>query len=348
MKYKHGFIVMKGYPFHNGHLFLIRVAANQCEKVTVLLCSLPSETIPGHLRYNWAKTECLIFPNVTVKHFTEIVPQEPSESPDFWDIWLKIIRNNTDNSLDVVFSSEDYGQEIANRLNLYNVVVDKERQHWPISGTLLRNNHLAATYQMYLPESVKPYFTKKVAILGPESVGKTMLVKSLAKRFDVPYVPEYGRIYYEGKQDEPFDITYDDIINISKGQKLLHETILSQCDKMLLISDTDAITTKIYAKMFYQYIKHADPGHSTSYFNTIDKYNDTNFDLYIVLGPHVSAVQDGGRVLLPYRFIHFRSLINQLKAEGKNYVVINDKNYEQRIKKAYEHVYNLLNGLNLV
>ena len=42
----------------------------------------------------------------------------------------------------------------------------------------------------------------KVGIIGPESTGKSILARYLAKRYDGIYVPEYARDYVERKQVE--------------------------------------------------------------------------------------------------------------------------------------------------
>lgn len=39
-KFKHGFIVMRGQPFHNGHKFLIDKMLTECENITIILGSI--------------------------------------------------------------------------------------------------------------------------------------------------------------------------------------------------------------------------------------------------------------------------------------------------------------------
>lgn len=56
----------------------------------------------------------------------------------------------------------------------------------------------------------------KIAILGPESTGKTMLAEQLAAHFHTDFVPEYSREYLKDFH-EKYGI--NDVIAIAKGNK---------------------------------------------------------------------------------------------------------------------------------
>ena len=56
----------------------------------------------------------------------------------------------------------------------------------------------------------------KVAIIGPESTGKTTLAKELAQQFNGLYVPEYAREYVERKGTT--EVTWDELCGIAKHQ----------------------------------------------------------------------------------------------------------------------------------
>ena len=55
----------------------------------------------------------------------------------------------------------------------------------------------------------------KIAIIGPESTGKTELARQLAEYFKAPWVPEYAREYVENLK-VPY--TYEDVCNIALKQ----------------------------------------------------------------------------------------------------------------------------------
>ncbi len=82
-----------------------------------------------------------------------------------------------------------------------------------------------------------------VCLLGPESTGKTTLARALAARFGTFYVPEYGRLYCE-IFGNACDV--EDLRAIVRGQQAL-ETAACRKAKTLLILDTDAVMTAIWA-----------------------------------------------------------------------------------------------------
>lgn len=133
----HGFLLGKFMPLTRGHMHLIETASQQCETVTVLVCTLESEPIAGALRYHWMRTTC---PAVRAIHFTEPLPSYPHEHPDFWDLWREAIRRTVPQPIEVVFTSEDYGDRLATELGARHVCVDKARHTVPISGTLARSD----------------------------------------------------------------------------------------------------------------------------------------------------------------------------------------------------------------
>ena len=61
---------------------------------------------------------------------------------------------------------------------------------------------------------------KKIAIIGPESTGKSTLCQQLAKHYDTLWCPEYAREYLllHGTQ-----YSYDDLLTIARGQVELEE-----------------------------------------------------------------------------------------------------------------------------
>ena len=56
----------------------------------------------------------------------------------------------------------------------------------------------------------------RVAIIGPESTGKSTLAQQLAEKYHGIYVPEYAREYVEQLQGRPY--TYDDVCAIARHQ----------------------------------------------------------------------------------------------------------------------------------
>ena len=90
----------------------------------------------------------------------------------------------------------------------------------------------------------------KVAILGPESTGKTALAKSLAEYFNAPWVPEHAREYVE-KLTAPY--TYADVCNIALmqiEQEKYYEEHPELSDSYVFF-DTDLIITSVWFEYKY-------------------------------------------------------------------------------------------------
>ncbi|HSY76820.1 MAG TPA: ATP-binding protein [Bacteroidia bacterium] len=87
----------------------------------------------------------------------------------------------------------------------------------------------------------------RIAIVGPESTGKSTLAEQLAKYYSTCFVPEYAREYINNLQS-PY--TIDDIIAISKRQMQLEDDFAQKANK-LLICDTNLVVTKIWAEFKY-------------------------------------------------------------------------------------------------
>ena len=236
-----GLIIGKFLPPHAGHLALVAAARAQVDELTVLVCSLDREPIPGVLRHAWMSELC---PDERVVHLDEELPQQPSEHPDFWRLWTAAILERVP-APDVVFTSEDYGDELAARLGARHVCVDRPRSRVPISGRAVRKDPLAAW--RFLPPPVRAHFARRVAVVGPESTGKTTLCATLAERYRTRWVPEFARAHLDVK-GAPF--APEDVALIARGQVAAEDRLARECDRVLFC-DTDLATTAIYAEHYF-------------------------------------------------------------------------------------------------
>lgn len=311
MKYKHGYVLGKFLPCTLGHLHLINTALEKSNKVTLLICSLESEPISGELRFNWLKEIYKNENRITIKHCSEELPQYPEEHENFWNIWLDVARRYCTSDIDCLFTSELYGEPYSKYLEIDHYMVDLERKRYPVSGTKVRNETF--NNWEYIPKNIKPYFTKKIAIVGPESVGKSMLSKNLANYFNTNFVIEYGRTVYENNGNK---VSIDDFIPISKGRQGLEDWLLKSSNK-LLFCDTEDITTYIFSKMYYPKEYKKIERYFSDIINSSKKY-----DLYILLSPDCEAIQDGTRNHLDFRWEHFNEIKLELEKINANYMVI--------------------------
>lgn len=84
----------------------------------------------------------------------------------------------------------------------------------------------------------------KIAIVGPESTGKSTISKALAQHYQTLWVPEYAR-YYCAALTAP--CTLQDEVNMFHGQIALEEAMEVACNTSLLICDTTFLTVKIWS-----------------------------------------------------------------------------------------------------
>lgn len=86
---------------------------------------------------------------------------------------------------------------------------------------------------------------KKVAIIGPESTGKSTLCAALAERFGAPWVPEYARQYLEQLEGA---YTEDDLLAIARGQLAGEDRVCAASGASLVFCDTDLYVIKVWSE----------------------------------------------------------------------------------------------------
>ncbi len=270
-----GFVLGKFMPPHQGHVFLCDFARHYVEQLTILVCSLNDDPIPGALRFAWM-TE--LFPDCRVLWCTEDLPQEPKDDPEnFWDIWRRVVQQHHPEPIDVVFASEDYGARLATEVGASFVPCDPQRLACPISGSAIRAHPYA--HWKHLPAPVRPYFAKRACVFGPESSGKTTLCAALAARFDTIATPEYGRIY---TAHFGVEVSAADLERIARGHRAGTFAALRQANR-ILIEDTDPLLTAIWSIML-----------TGARSPTLDALEDLA-DLYILCDIDFPWIDDGTR-----------------------------------------------------
>lgn len=87
----------------------------------------------------------------------------------------------------------------------------------------------------------------KIAIVGPESSGKTLLAEKLSIHYKCLWVPEYAREYLT-QLGKPY--TKEDVEKIARGQ-MQSEDAAAKKSKSLLICDTNLLVIKIWMEHKY-------------------------------------------------------------------------------------------------
>ena len=226
-------------PPHAGHQFLCDFARAACDRLTILVCSLPDDDLPGAERAAWMRE---LYPDCRVVWCDEVVPQDPADHPDFWPIWRDLIARHV-GPVEAVFASEHYGHRLAAELDARFIPCDPMREAVPISATAIRNDPFASW--RFIPRPVRPWFVRRVCVFGPESTGKTTLARQLAEAFDTIALPEYGRTWTNAFGVE---VSPGDLAAIAAGHQASRAAAMRTANR-LLIEDTDPILTCVWADM---------------------------------------------------------------------------------------------------
>jgi NadR type nicotinamide-nucleotide adenylyltransferase len=316
-----GLIIGKFLPPHRGHAFLIETALARVDRLIVLVCSLQREEIPGEQRVAWLRE---MFPGTDVRHHVDENPSFPHEHPRFWELWTASIQRLVPAPPELVFSSEDYGDELARRLGARHALVDRERRAVSVSGQQIRADPMG--FWDFLPECVRPEYVRRVVVTGPESTGKTTLARRLAEHFATAWVPEYARAFLDGKHaggvvpSPPCDAS--DIPEVARGQ-IASEDEAARAANRLLVCDTDLYVTRLYAEEYFgacpQWIREAAASR--------------RYALHLLLDADVPWVQDAQRDRPRLRQELLARLRLMLEQDGRPYVLVAG-DWDERFARA--------------
>ena len=151
-------------------------------------------------------------------------------------------------------------------------------------------------------------FIPKIAVVGPESTGKSTMSAYLANYYHTIEVPEYAREYCAALTR---DCTMEDEMNMFHGQLALEQELAPQANR-LLICDTTFITIKIWCDEWFGYTPQ----------EVLNKLNQHPYDFYLLLNIDLPWQDDPLRNF-PNQREHFMQVWHQeLQTLDADYVVI--------------------------
>ena len=320
-------------PLHIGHLHDIIRAASMCRELYVMISWCEGrESTSKELRYRWIYNNIKHLDNVKIILIEDkAVSKEEYNTDYYWEKGAEDIKKAIGKKIDAVFCGSDYFG--TNRFeSLYepeSKVIYFDRSEVPISSTNIRFD-VYKNWQ-YIPPICRPYYAKKVLVVGGESTGKSTLVKNLAIAYNTNFVREIGRDTCEVAGGEDFMNKYDLYENLLR-QKTEEIEALKDSNRLLFI-DTDALTTKFYAKFLLS--NKSDKKKCFDLSDAITRINE--FDLILFLEPTVSFIQDGTRSeLIKNDRVKYSEQIKKLfKDFGIDFISI-DGDYLERFNKAKE------------
>lgn len=275
---KRGLVIGKFLPLHLGHMALIDFAARRCDQLIVSMSYTNSDPIDKHIRFSWLKETYESHSKIKLGLIEDDFDDETLPWVERTNVWAEVVKKHYP-PIDVIFSSEVYGEPFARNLKALHVSFDPARRNLPVSASAIREAPFK--FWNFIPSVVRPYFVKKVCLYGPESTGKSVMSKILAEKFNTVFVPEVAR---ELITDNQFNV--DDIVRIGYAQ---HQRIMDKIAEAnkILFCDTDLITTQIYSQY---YLNNVPP-------ILLELERKVKYDHYFLFHADVPWVADGLRDL---------------------------------------------------
>lgn len=148
----------------------------------------------------------------------------------------------------------------------------------------------------------------KIAIIGPESTGKSELAQALALHYNGIFVPEYARTYVEQLER---DYTFDDVCRIAIRQ--IEEQLTFKESQVPVFFDTEMIITKVWLEHCYQNVP----------VFVEENIQSNYFDLYLICYPDLPWVPDpvrehGG----DERIFFYNWYLNEARKTGRPQFII--------------------------
>jgi NadR type nicotinamide-nucleotide adenylyltransferase len=161
----------------------------------------------------------------------------------------------------------------------------------------------------------------KIAITGPESVGKSTLARQLAELFNGIFVCEFARDYVQNLNRK---YSYNDVVKIAKMQCQQYDELLPDANQYpVVFFDTFLIITKVW----FEYVWNKYP-------NWLDEaITSRKMDLYLLCSPDIPWQADDVRENGNIREELFERYKKLLQEYGFKYEIVSGLG-DERLKNA--------------
>ncbi len=332
MQYNVGMYGGSFNPLHMGHVDCIIRAANMCKELYIVLSIGHNRgEIDGRIRYRWIYQLTKHIGNVKIITLEDEAASKAEYDEKYWQSDADKVKAAVGKPIDVVFCGSDYDEN-----SFWNKCYPESKLYiFPrndISSTEIRKNPYA--HWDWIPNIAKPYYVKKVLLMGGESTGKSTLTINLANRFNTNYIDEAGRDISERSGTDMMMLS-EDFTEILLQHKLNEIKAIEHSNKVIF-EDTDALITQFFMGFL------EDPGieKNKALSDAIDALN--LYDLILFLEPDVEFVQDGDRSeeIRDNREKYSDQIKDLILSHGKRFVIVSGS-YEERYEKAITEVNRL-------
>ena len=262
-----GLVAGRFLPLHRGHQYLLEFALASVEKLTILIYRRSSDPISGDLRAKWIRE---LYPQA---HVDIVEANFEVGDPQLGSKLAKLAAPY--GKPDYFFSSEPGYRAAAAAIGATFVPVDPTRSAIPVSGEAIRANVMENF--AYLARNVRPWFVRRIAVIGAESTGKTTLCARLREQFKSLVVPEWTRVLGG-------ELSSDLIQLVARSQIASEDALANQlpdANAGLLISDTDLYTVYAWSKRLFE---GEPPGWIA------EEIAKRPYDLYLLCAPDIPFV----------------------------------------------------------
>ena len=134
---KIGFTIGKFAPFHKGHEYLIETALKETEQFYIVIYDTDIIDIPIEIRAKWIMDK---YKNVKLIYAYNSPSQYGLDDESVKIQMEYLIKQIEGIPVTCFYSSEPYGEKVAQYLGIENRVVDMKKGQIPISATKIREN----------------------------------------------------------------------------------------------------------------------------------------------------------------------------------------------------------------
>lgn len=347
----------KFLPLHNGHVRCIVEASTMVDKLYVILNydeenekryfeGLNMKPISYKERYKWLYQLTKDMPNVKVISLPEIWDVNKYKSRTYsWHKNASMIKQKVfqdcEQYIDMVFFGGDYKESFWQELYPNAAMHKFNRCEEDISATKIRHEG-AFKHWNSIPNVVKPYFVKKICIVGTESTGKTTLVNNLANYYNTNQVKEYGRDVCE-EAGGAENIQVKDYKKILCGQIILEEEAIKNSNKVLFV-DSEQMVTSYYLNLYNREDNDWELEHTKRLSRSLSMLQE--YDLILNMAPNVPWVDDGTRLHgdKNIRFENDKTLRELYNLYDIDYITISASEYDIRFKQAVRLINDIILG----
>lgn len=333
MKYKCGMYGGSFNPLHTGHIRCMIQAANVCESMIIVISSGKNRNeIDARVRYRWIYQLTKHLPNVKIFILEDDCESKEAYDEKQWFADAEKVKKFAGEPIDAVFCGSDYDKNSfwgKCYPNAELIILPRDG----ISSTAIRND--IYSHWDWLPNIVRPYYVKKVLLIGTESTGKSTLAQNLALHYNTEYMEEAGREISERSGTDMMMLP-EDFTDILLTHKQREIELLKTANKVL-IEDTDCLITRFYL----DFLDSREKEKNIILAEAIAQLNE--YDLILFCGSDVKFVQDGDRSeeIAADREKYSDIIKEVYRSHGFEFVELNGT-YSERYEKSVKLIDNLL------